>query len=124
MKEEIKRILKNTRRTIQFSPSRRYVELFNKEEIQILLDYITNLQQDLDKAIDTIEKNRQFYKCRMDEYLELKKENEKLKNFIINLISELNHYELNGTNKLDIVSDYIKQEYENMLNGSVENETK
>ncbi|MGN1352246.1 MAG: hypothetical protein ACI4VE_05695 [Clostridia bacterium] len=98
--EEIKRILKNTRRTIQFSPSRRYVELFNKEDIQNLLDYITNLQQELQKANDTldthnelieklqedldkangiIKKDRQFYKCRMDEYVELKKENEKLK---------------------------------------------
>lgn len=46
MTQEIKRILKNTRRTIQISPSRRYVELFNKEDIQTLLDYITNLQQE------------------------------------------------------------------------------
>jgi len=37
------------------------------------------LQQDLDKANDIIEKDRQFYKCRMDEYVELKKENEILK---------------------------------------------
>lgn len=78
------------------------------------------LQQDLDKANDIIEKDRQFYKCRMDEYVELKKENEKLKNFITNLISELNHCELNRTKKLDIVSDYIKQEYEKVLNGSDE----
>jgi len=41
-------------------------------------DYITNLQQDLEKANDIIEKDRQFYKCRMDEYAELKKENEEL----------------------------------------------
>ena len=50
----------------------------------------------------------------------LQQENEKLKNFITNLISELSHCELNGTKKLDIVSDYIKQEYENILNGSDE----
>lgn len=37
------------------------------------------LQHDLDKANDIIEKDRQFYKCRMDEYAELKKENERLK---------------------------------------------
>lgn len=48
-------------------------------ECKLLLDCITNLQQDLDKANDIIQKDRQFYKCRMDEYVELKKENERLK---------------------------------------------
>lgn len=47
-------------------------------ECKLLLDYITNLQQDLDKANDIIKKDRQFYKCRMDEYAELKKKNEEL----------------------------------------------
>lgn len=47
----------------------------------------------------------------------LKKENKKLKNFINNLILTFNHCELNGTKKLDIVSDYIKQEYEKVLKG-------
>ena len=46
--------------------------------INKVLDHITNLQQDLDKANDIIQKDRQFYKCRMDEYAELKKENEEL----------------------------------------------
>lgn len=50
--------------------------------IDKLLDYITNLQQDLDKANDIIEKDRQFYKCRMDEYVELKEEIERLNNII------------------------------------------
>jgi hypothetical protein len=44
-----------------------------------LLDENYKLQQDLDKANDIIEKDRQFYKCRMDEYVELKKENERFK---------------------------------------------
>lgn len=47
-----------------------------------LIYYITKLQQDLDKSNDIIEKDRQFYKCRMDEYAELKKENERLKEII------------------------------------------
>lgn len=40
------------------------------------------LKEDLDKSNDIIEKDRQFYKCRMDEYVELKKENERLNNKI------------------------------------------
>lgn len=41
-------------------------------ECKLLLDYITNLQQDLEKANDIIEKDRQFYKCRMEEWLDYK----------------------------------------------------
>lgn len=51
-------------------------------ECKLLLDCITNLQQDLEKANDIIKKDRQFYKCRMDEYVDLKKENERLNNKI------------------------------------------
>lgn len=62
----------------------------------------------------------QMKKDILDRVTNLQRENEKLKNFITTLISELKHCELNGTKKLDIVSDYIKQEYEKVLNGSNE----
>ena len=113
MTEEIKRILKNTRRTIQFSPSRRYVELFNKEEIQILLDYITNLQQDLDKANDIIEKDRQFYKCRMDEYAEYKSRFEKANTYINEEIKKIQEHQYStGVRRLNKI--------QNILDGSDE----
>jgi hypothetical protein len=51
-------------------------------ELYDIRDYITNLQQDLEKANDIIAKDRQFYKNGMDEYVELKKENEKENQFI------------------------------------------
>lgn len=57
-----------------------YQELFKTTYFVLCdKDYITNLQKDLEKANDIIAKDRQFYKSRMDEYVELKKENERLK---------------------------------------------
>lgn len=38
------------------------------------------LKEDLDKANDIIEKDRQFYKCRMDEYVDYKSRLEKASN--------------------------------------------
>lgn len=48
------------------------------DDVWYLLDYITNLQQDLDKANDIIEKDRQFNKGRLLDIAKLKEENEEL----------------------------------------------
>ena len=111
-----------------------------------LIDYITNLQQDLEKANGIIEKDRQFYKCRMDEYVKLKKKNEEL-NRMCELYSkslynaELTDYEsrCEGTiNLIDRTIEIIKQQptkddswilsrlygFKYALNGSDENEKK
>lgn len=76
MNEEIKEILEALK---PHNDIKEYPLYLNRKQQDLLYDCITNLQQDLDKANDIIEKDRQFYKCRMDEYAELKKENEKLK---------------------------------------------
>ena len=108
-------------------------------ELYNIRDYITNLQQEneklkynargqvndyfKDKYTDEVLKKANLikdYELTCYKNYELKQENENLKNFITNLISTFNHCELNGTKKLDIVSDYIKQEYEKALNGSDE----
>ena len=78
--EEIKEILDKLQEISNYAVI--YNIKINSDEAKILLDYITNLQQDLDKSNNIIEKDRQFYKCRMDEYAELKKENEDLKTII------------------------------------------
>ncbi len=87
MTEEIKRILDyliNEKAYLHYGIRReKFIELEGKE-VKTLLDYITNLQQDLDKAIDTIGKDRQFYKCRMDEYVDYKSRFEKANDFIDN----------------------------------------
>jgi hypothetical protein len=75
--------------------------IFETGDSKLLLDYITNLQQDLDKANDIIEKDRQFYKCRMDEYAELKKENEKLKEENKRIFSKVNDDELLISNAMN-----------------------
>ena len=75
MNDEIKEILDN----------KLYFDLEEEDYIKIK-DYITNLQKDLEKANDIIAKDRQFYKSRMDEYVELKKENEDKQKEIYKLI--------------------------------------
>lgn len=122
-----------------------------------LLDYITNLQedignyvkitlhdrkeidrlqQDLDKANDIIEKDRQFYKCRMDEYVELKKEKKRLtslcvghekelrtKDIIIKQIRmEANNYKSRcekAIKSIDIVEEIIKKQPDDFGNGDM-----
>lgn len=81
MTEEIKEILDD------LGNKDNYIEEFGYQYKRIslydsfqLLDYITNLQQDLDKANDIIEKDRQFYKCRMNEYADYKSRLEKASN--------------------------------------------
>ena len=71
--------------------------------INKVLDHITNLQQDLDKANDIIQKDRQFYKCRMDEYVDLKKENEELKQTLHNIT--INGVEEENTTVLDLIKE-------------------
>ena len=53
---------------------------------------------------------------------ELKQENEKLKTFIDEIIKTLKHCKLNGTNKLDIVAEFIEKEYDEQINGVINNE--
>lgn len=83
MTEEIKEILDD------LGNKDNYIEEFGYQYKRIslydsfqLLDYITNLQQDLEKANDIIEKDRQFYKCRMDEYVDYKSRFEKAIEYI------------------------------------------
>lgn len=142
MTEEIKEILDNLYRYkdedyMKYQPE----DILTIEDVWLLLDYITNLQEEneklkynargqvndyfKDKYADEVLKKADLIKdfeltCYKN--YELQQENEKLKNFITNLISTFNHCELNGTKKLDIVSDYIKQEYENILKDSDNNE--
>ena len=139
MTEEIKEILQEVNKIVDNTSYNEDITYFEVSHISKLLDYITNLQQEneklkyngrgqvndyfKDKYADEVLKKADLIKdfeltCYKN--YELKQENEKLKNFIDNLISELSHCELNGTKKLDIVSDYIKQEYENILNGGDE----
>lgn len=108
---------------------------------QLLLDYITNLQkkyenalkvnqnshkyitelemnnailkEDLDKANDTIEKDRQFYKCRMDEYVEYKSRCEKANTYINEEIKKIQEHQYStGVRRLNKI--------QNILNGSDE----
>lgn len=68
------------------------------------------LQHDLEKANDIIEKDRQFYKCRMDEYVELKKENEFLK--LNNPEMNIEHFRIVKENKRKI--DNLRKENERL----------
>ena len=83
--------------------------------INKVLDHITNLQQDLDKANDIIQKDRQFYKCRMDEYVDLKKENEELKQTLHNIT--INGVEEENTTVLDLIKENkrLKRERQRLL---------
>ena len=134
MNNEIKRIIEELKDNIPIEEYRsegtsdgltHYEE--DKDSWQYkLLDYITNLQQKYEIAQKDIESLKNNYndliKMSENKIDNLQEENERLKNFIDNLISTFNHCEINGTKKLDIVSDYIKQEYENILKDSDNNE--
>lgn len=112
MTDEIKNILDYLKRSDKNKFGFEQGKLIDYEETQLLLDYITNLQQDLEKANDIIEKDRQFYKCRMDEYAELKKENERLKEIIkdntILVKDENGNYQECNINPLDYKSRFEK----------------
>lgn len=73
------------------------------------------LKEDLEKANDIIEKDRQFYKCRMDEYVDLKKENEKLKQTLHNIT--INDVEEENTTVLDLINENerLKRERQRLL---------
>lgn len=115
------------------------------EERKIMADYITNLQQDLDKANDIIEKDRQFNQGRLLDVAKLKEENERLKeelknrpivDFTFDVYKELEDYKsrcekasviLNNIYLLDNVTITNNAVIEidkaiNILNGSDENE--
>lgn len=146
MTEEIKEILDKLKYIVDFSiiehdtsfnsdNVEENVCLLTSNECQLLLDCITNLQQnynklqddyqeqytyeynlrkqlqhDLEKANDIIEKDRQFYKCRMDEYVELKKENEFLK--LNNPEMNIEHFRIVKENKRKI--DNLRKENERL----------
>lgn len=59
--KEIDRIIINVKRKLQFSPDRRFVELFNKEDIQQLLDYITNLQEENERLKELVNPKTQIF---------------------------------------------------------------
>ena len=116
----------------------------------VLRKDIDSFREDLDKANDIIEKDRQFYKCRMDEYAELKEENEKLQTTANNCKQENERLNQNNQSyqeemtrtwkiaddyktRIDKVTEYIKDKNNlilnqdrrklmNILNGSDENE--
>ena len=112
MTEEIKEMIKEMQEYASGGMTGLY---FPEHMVQDLLDYITNLQQDLDKAIDTIGKDRQFYKCRMDEYIDLKKENEELKQTLHNIT--INGVEEENTTVLDLIKENkrLKRERQRLL---------
>jgi len=99
MTEEIKEILD-------------YIDdrIIPNEKWDKIKDYITKLQQNLDKANDIIKKDRQFYKCRMGEYVELKKENEFLK--LNNPEMNIEHFRIVKENKRKI--DNLRKENEKL----------
>lgn len=111
MTEEIKEIIDYL---IDEECTRR-IKCITIEESKQLLDYIKNLQQDLDKANDIIGKDRQFYKCRMDEYVDLKKENEELKQTLHNIT--INGVEEENTTVLDLIKENkrLKRERQRLL---------
>ena len=86
-------------------------------EIKEKNERIANLQQDLDKANDIIEKDRQFYKCRMDEYVDLKKENERLKEENKRIFSKVNDDELLISNAMNYAE---AQDYKSKCEKAIE----
>lgn len=111
MKDEIKeidRIIINVKRKLQFSPERRFVELFNKDEINKLLDYITNLQEELETYKDTETYSKSFLykenKERLKANQRLQEENEKLKEKIGRLEDRL----INRRTRIDKASGMIE----------------
>ena len=66
-----------------------------------LLDENYKLQQDLEKANEIIEKDRQFYKCRIDENIKLREENERLKEENKHIFSKVNDDELLISNAMN-----------------------
>jgi len=77
------------------------VKHYNKK----LKEEIIKLQQDLDKAIDTIEKDRQFNQGRLLDVAKLKKENEQLNN-IINTFEDDLEREVNISEQESMVGNY------------------
>lgn len=125
MTEEIKEILDNLYRYkdedyMKYQPE----DILTIEDVWLLLNCITNPQQDLDKANDIIEKGRQFYKCRMDEYVELKKKNEEL-NRMCELYSkslynaELTDYKSRFEKTIEYIN-FVINHYKEQLETSIE----
>lgn len=95
-----------------------YQELFKTTYFVLCdKDYITNLQKDLEKANDIIAKDRQFYKSRMDEYVELKKENERLKEENKHIFSKVNDDKLLISNAMNYAE---AQDYKSRVEKAVE----
>lgn len=111
MNEEIKEMLQDVKDSIEYN-EREHTGSLKDKWIKEMYNYITNLQQDLDKANDIIQKDRQFYKCRMDEYVDLKKENERLKEKVNNL--EMFKYNIprDKTKTISTITKSYKNEYE------------
>lgn len=78
------------------------------------------LKEDLDKANDIIEKDRQFYKCRMDEYVDYKSRCEKANKWVNKNTEICTNKDGFSITIWDDLSD--PEELKNILNGSDENE--
>ena len=100
MTEEIKEILKYIDQFVYVDQTYNDIKL-SKIDTKLILDYITNLQQDLDKANDIIEKDRQFNAGRLLDIAKLKEENERLKEENKRIFSKVNDDELLISNAMN-----------------------
>ena len=123
MNDEIKEILENVKKCCDITKEQSFT-VYQRQDILKLLDCITNLQKDLEKANDISAKDRQFYKSRMNEYVELKKENEKLdieKNDYKSRVEKAVEYIEKHSNSFSVLDTISNSDLLNILqNGSDE----
>ena len=77
MNKEVKAILEFLDDNLWVKYGNTYQKSLTDKECKLLLDHITNLQEDLDKANKIIEDDRKFYKGRLDEWLDYRTRIEK-----------------------------------------------
>lgn len=118
MKDEIKeidRIIINVKRKLQFSPERRFVELFNKDEINKLLDYITNLQEENERLKELCDRYEEEHSTTFEYWKHLIKEDYKSRNE--KAIEYVEHHKFNKFGDIDCGE---AEEIINILNGDDE----
>ena len=86
----------------------------------LMLDPLFDIQDYIDRLV----KDLKLYKEECNRLSELAYQRQqridKLETFIDEIIKTLKHCKLNGTNKLDIVSEFIEKEYNEQIKGSDE----
>lgn len=102
MAEEIKEMLHCIEMNCKHNKCFGGVKL-DEKDCKLLSDYITNLQQDLEKANDIIEKDRQFNQGRLLDLAKLREENEKLKYWLNDVI-----FDENNTN-VELPARYLRK---------------